>query len=173
VKQTHRGFTLIELLVVISIIGLLSSIILASLSTARAKARDARRKTDVHQIVNALYLYRELKGDWMEAGSGCGRWGNGYGWFNSSNGADNYPQSMAQCLVDAGAASAIIIDPSGNKTSSFSSGNTYMKYTCTIDGKKHTLIYAKLEDVPPGGVYDPCGTGYASYGMNYYQEIVE
>lgn len=52
-----RGFTLIELLVVIAIIGLLASIILASLNTARQKGRDARRVADIKEIQLALELY--------------------------------------------------------------------------------------------------------------------
>ncbi len=55
--MNKKGFTLIELLVVISIIGLLSSVVLASLNSARAKARDARRLSDIHQIQLALALY--------------------------------------------------------------------------------------------------------------------
>ncbi|MDO8470547.1 MAG: type II secretion system protein [bacterium] len=55
--QRNRGFTLIELLVVIAIIGILAGVIFISLSGAKASARDARRESDIRQIVSAQGLY--------------------------------------------------------------------------------------------------------------------
>ena len=56
-NKNQRGFTLIELLVVIAIIGLLASVVLLALNSARAKSRDAKRVADVRQIMSGLELY--------------------------------------------------------------------------------------------------------------------
>ncbi len=65
-SNKSKGFTLIELLVVISIIGLLSSIVLASLSTARAKARDASIKQEVGSLTSMMELNRSDYGDYCK-----------------------------------------------------------------------------------------------------------
>ncbi len=49
-KKNTRGFTLIELLVVIAIIGILASVVLVSLNSARQKGKDARVISDVQQM---------------------------------------------------------------------------------------------------------------------------
>lgn len=55
--KRNFGFTLIELLVVIAIIGVLASVVLASVNSARVKARDARRLADVRQLALVLQFY--------------------------------------------------------------------------------------------------------------------
>lgn len=56
-RNKNKGFTLIELLVVIAIIGLLASVVLLALNSARAKSRDAKRIADMRQLASALELY--------------------------------------------------------------------------------------------------------------------
>ena len=57
-KILHRsrkgGFTLIEMLVVIAIIAILTGIIITGLVGSKAKARDAKRASDLSQIALAL-----------------------------------------------------------------------------------------------------------------------
>lgn len=69
----HRGFTLVELLVVISIIALLSSIVFASVNSSRAKARDARRFSDVKQLVLAMNFFADANGGTFPSSGGTYR----------------------------------------------------------------------------------------------------
>lgn len=62
-KNKLKGFTLIELLVVVSIIGILASVILASLSTSKNKGGDAAIKNNLLSV--------RAQAEIIHTGSGC------------------------------------------------------------------------------------------------------
>lgn len=100
-KRTKRkGFTLIELLVVVAIISLLSSIIVSNITTARMKARDARRIQDFRQLSTALELYFNKYGTYPNEGANI----PSNPWINNYN-------NMAQQLVSEGFISKIPVSP--------------------------------------------------------------
>jgi len=56
-RLLQRGFTLIEILIVMVIIAILASLSAANFQSSQRKARDVRRKNDLHQISNSLETY--------------------------------------------------------------------------------------------------------------------
>lgn len=123
---THKkGFTLIELLVVIAIIGLLATIITASLSTARAKGRDARRIADIKTIQTALELY----------------YNDNQFYPNNIYAASCSGTVTAGCGLAPAYIAVVPVDPNytTSNASCASNGNaagcyTYKAYTATADG---------------------------------------
>ena len=179
-KINKSGFTLVELLIVIIVIGILASIVLVTFNGSQAKARDARRISDLNNIADAIGSYRAKFGNDISTGSGCGYQGNGSGWFNYVG--TSYTKSILSCLTDQGYLSSGVIDPFNCTTTTDSSpdckrqGYTYMKYTSGSGDTSVTCVYARLE--ASGSTSDltnanPCSSASSStvatsYGMNYY-----
>jgi prepilin-type N-terminal cleavage/methylation domain-containing protein len=65
--MNKKGFTLIELMVVIAIIGTLATLLTIALSSARLKARDTERISDVSQIRSSLEAYYQAEGSYPSA----------------------------------------------------------------------------------------------------------
>lgn len=111
IKQKNKGFTLIELLVVVSIISLLASVVLASLNSARAKGRDAKRKQDLETMRTVIYSYYLdhgtyppglVNGAWngVSTGAGCGTTPDG-SQDGTISGANAYIQGLTPTYISA------------------------------------------------------------------------
>ena len=63
-NKKKSGFSIIELLVVIAIIGLLSTLAVMALSSARLNSKIAKAKADIEAIYNAIGLLENDTGEW-------------------------------------------------------------------------------------------------------------
>lgn len=153
-EKRKNGFTLIELLVVIAIIGLLSSVVLASLNSARSKARDVKRKSDVHQITLAIELYFNAVGNYPAAG---GATAPNISWANSS---DNSWTGLATRLSPYIPNLAKDPNQSADPTIWGQNGYAYSYINC---GKSYMFVY-HLEEAKGPDLGIKCGATLYQYG---------
>ncbi len=97
VRMWRKGFTLIELLVVVAIIGILASVVLASLNSARQKGQIAAIKSNLRNMSDQMEISYDTNGN--------------YGGISGTGANANFPDTtcqgpiagMAQSIINTGA----------------------------------------------------------------------
>jgi general secretion pathway protein G len=129
-----RGFTLIELLVVISILGILASIVIASMSGSRERARDAVRISDLQQLSLTLALYRDANGNYPQPGT-----------------SNALPPALAPTFVPA-----LPVGPRGDTYTYAVNGNPATSYVIAAELEQDTNMPA---NAPSGNIWGVgCGS---------------
>lgn len=119
------GFTLIELLVVITVIGILATLIVANFASARSRARDVRRKSDLNNIKKALRLYY--------------------------NDYQSYPSASGGRIAGCGGAGTAACLWGGSFATTGSNGTTYMQYLPEDPLNTGTNVYVYSQDAGGDG----------------------
>ena len=142
ILKNKKGFTLIELLVVVAIIGILTSVVLASLNTARVKARDAKKIASFRQIQSALEMYYSTNGNYPIL----------LAYINPSSGNVNWLTGFATAL-----------QPYLSSVPNDAVGVGYL-YSSTNGGQKYGLALSF-----EGSNYDTLMAGDGGMSASYYE----
>lgn len=151
----NKGFTLIELLVVIAIIGLLSSVVLASLESARLKAQDSKRLSELKAVQLALGLYYDANGRYPAWNQTA--WGRDCSGWRGTSASNN---TFLQPLVDGGFLATPIQDPS--------EANCRYQYRDENSGQGYRILF-HLETNNAAWLDSSCfaGTYWACIGVDF------
>ena len=164
--KTLKGFTLVELLVVISIIGVLSVIGLNSFGSARVKARDSSRKSDLAAVAKALELYYNDQGEYPDDNSGkimgCGvgaieecTWGTSE--FSNTTTGEVY---MVELPADSNSTYEYFYE-----SFTVSGLNTSYQLYARLENDRDIAVSKDVDDNPQIYTSRTCGTLACNYGV--------
>lgn len=140
--MNKKGFTLIELLVVIAIIGLLSTLAVVALGSAREKARDSKRLSDMKQVQTALELFYTDNNAYPEAATAV------------TLGDDTHACLSAAGFAATGCDSAYMgqvpADPVDAQSYTYTSDGTTYTITATMEGELNGLGPGAITATPSG-----------------------
>lgn len=177
-RNKQAGFTLLELLVVISIIGFLSSIVSASLSTAKNNARiKAGMEAEAslsHRFPGIAKIYfengqiKDLTGSNIQNGSANVTYSNDVPYgdtqsldFNNSNGYVSFPNSSVSDIQTTGGftASAWIKSPPASFGRVITTGHHGFDGGFLLGTTKEAMTNQKYEIIAGVGGYSPTYNG--------------
>lgn len=161
-----RGFTLIELLVVIAIIGLMSTIAVVSLNSARERARDAKRLSDIAQIQKVLEIYYDTYGRYPTGdGDGCGGWDVG----NQDSAANR--KLLSNTALPDSPAESMLRDPTATGNCA---GYHYYRYPAGSNGcdsSKGAFYVLGIFDMEASSRPHPQSPGWRCPNRNWQSEL--
>jgi prepilin-type N-terminal cleavage/methylation domain-containing protein len=174
-NQSKKGFTLVELLVVISIIGLLSTIAVVSLGSARGKSRDAKRIADMKQVSTALEQYYADQGNYpASATSGAAASGQVIGTSATTDTLTNSAAGFGTGTSGTVYMGRIPLCPGtlGTTCTATAAGTppatyiqNYCYYTTTTSAATDYTLTVKLEATNPAAGINATNCKFTSSGM--------
>ncbi|MBA3550962.1 prepilin-type N-terminal cleavage/methylation domain-containing protein [Patescibacteria group bacterium] len=160
--DNKKGFTLIELMVVISIIALISSVIIASLTTARYRAQDTKKIAEAKSIANALELYYSENKRYPNPDyDGCGGWDIGNRTYPLLGGT-------------SGALGKFISDPRDQSSTDSCTGYFYYRYPAGnsgCDASRGAFYVIGIRPMKSQSATHPQSPGWSCPGRNWQGEF--
>ncbi len=160
--SSKKGFTLIELLVTVSVIAILATIGMMAFSSTQRSARDAKRKGDLEDIKNAIYLSKTATGGWCKT-YGCP-------WSYVANNAQQGMEGTQAVTTAPYSLKIALVTPNYLKTAAHdpfcpagTCSNSWSDYWVNIPDDTDITISAKLEVAPASGTLVGCSVQSASY----------